>query len=334
LKTFGFKISNFLCNFLDFSYNADEFNHGENYMNLAPVILFVYNRPEHTLKTLEALQANELSSQTELYVFCDGAKSNATSEQLEKIAQTRQVVRKQKWCANVHIEESTTNKGLAASIISGVSKVIEKHSRAIVLEDDIVTGRYFLTYMNKALDLYKDSPEVWHINAWTNPVKATDPAGTFIYPVMECWGWATWADRWQHYKKDSEYYYKKFTRKDIYHFNSEGTENRWKQVLRNRSGKLNTWAIFWAATIFEHGGVCVAPQKTLVKNVGMDNSGENCYSSPLQVVRDSIDHEVTSFVQEICVDECMYNRLKKFFRRKNLITVGRVYRKLKSILKK
>ena len=72
-------------------------------MNLAPVILFVYNRPEHTLKTLEALQANELSSQTELYVFCDGAKSNATSEQLEKISQTRQVVRKQKWCANVHI---------------------------------------------------------------------------------------------------------------------------------------------------------------------------------------------------------------------------------------
>lgn len=309
-------------------------NYGEKIMNFAPVILFVYNRPEHTLKTLEALQKNDLAQQTELYIFCDGAKNNATPEQAKKIAETREIIRSKKWCGNVHIEESAENKGLAASIISGVSKIMEKHGCAIILEDDIVTGKFFLTYMNKALDLYKDTPTVWHINGWTNPVKTKSPSNAFVYPVMECWGWATWADRWQYYKKDCEYYCKKFSRKDIYHFNSEGTENRWKQVLRNKSGKINTWAIFWAATIFEHNGLCVAPQKTLVRNVGMDNSGENCYSSPLQTVHGSIDHEITFFPQEIVVDVCMYKRLKNFFRRKNLITPGRVYRKLKSILTK
>ncbi|MBQ2125310.1 MAG: sugar transferase [Spirochaetales bacterium] len=303
-------------------------------MNLAPVILFVYNRPEHTQKTLEALQQNHLSEQTDLYIFCDGAKSNASEIQLEKIAQTRDVVRSKKWCGNVYIEEALENKGLASSIISGVSKIMEKHGRAIVLEDDIVTGQFFLTYMNKALDLYRDTPQVWHINGWTNPVKATSCDSAFIYPVMDCWGWATWADRWKYYKKDCEYYCNKFSRKDIYHFNSEGTENRWKQILRNKSGKLNTWAIFWGATIFEHGGLCVAPQKTLVRNIGMDSSGENCYASPLHQIRDSIDYEITCFPQEIVVDEQMYKRLKNFFRRKNLITPGRIYRKLKSILKK
>lgn len=303
-------------------------------MSLSPVILFVYNRPEHTLKTLEALQRNYLSQQTELYVFCDGAKSGASAQQTEKIEQTRRIVRSKKWCAEVHIEESAENKGLAASIISGVSQVMKKHGQAIVLEDDIVTGKYFLTYMNKALELYKDSPEVWHINGWTNPVKVQSPESAFFYPVMECWGWATWADRWQYYKKDCEYYCNKFSRKDIYRFNSDGTENRWKQILRNRSGKINTWAIFWSATIFEHNGLCLAPQKTLVRNEGMDNSGENCYSSPLQVVHDSIDHEITFFPEKTAVNDYMYNQLKKFFRRKNLITPGRIYRKLKSILKK
>ena len=150
-------------------------------MTYSPVILFIYNRPEHTRQTLEALAANTLAKESDLFIFADGPKENATVQQLEKIQQTRKLARSKKWCKNVTVIESKKNKGLAASIISGVTEIVNKYGKVIVLEDDIVTGKYFLEYMNEALDKYAEEKNVWHISGFRDPVKREIEGSSYFF---------------------------------------------------------------------------------------------------------------------------------------------------------
>ena len=301
-------------------------------MSCAPIVLFIYNRPSHTRQTLEALSANTLADQSDLYVFADGPKDNTTSETLEKIRQTRQVAHSRQWCKSVTVIESDKNKGLAASIISGVTEICKKYGKVIVLEDDIVTGKYFLEFMNAALDKYQDEKNVWHITGWRDPVKNVKQGDSYFYPTMDCWSWATWADRWQYFKKDVSYYQNVFTNKMKFHFNIEGSEpGNWNQIEDNASGKINTWAIFWYATLFLKNGLCLAPTKSLVRNIGLDNSGVHCGESPKQIIRDSIDFRVENFPKKIEITQGEYKKNVKFF--KNLRRGTLAARSLKSAKK-
>ena len=139
-------------------------------MILAPIIVFAYNRPYHLRQTLEALSENDLSDQSNLIIFCDGPKNNASPEQLEAIKEVRSIAHAKKWCKKVIVEESEYNKGLADSIVNGVSSVVEEYGRVIVLEDDIVTSRGFLKYMNDALELYEHDDQVMHISGYMYPL--------------------------------------------------------------------------------------------------------------------------------------------------------------------
>mgnify|MGYP000394750947 CR=1 FL=1 len=140
-------------------------------MSLAPIVLFVYNRPQHTLKTLEALMQNELAEMSELFIFCDGPKADATKQDRQRINKVRDLVKKKNWCKKVTIRESQVNKGLADSIVAGVTEILNTYGKIIVLEDDIVTSKGFLRYMNEALDLYENEPKVMQISGFMLPSK-------------------------------------------------------------------------------------------------------------------------------------------------------------------
>lgn len=281
---------------------------------MAPIVLFIYNRPDHTKKTLEALSRNTLAQESDLYIFADGPKINSSFENLEKIKETRDVANLKKWCRTVTVFESETNRGLASSIISGVTEIVNKYGSVIVLEDDIVTGKHFLEYMNNALERYKDSSEVWHITAWRDPVRARHDSA-FFYPNMDCWGWATWADRWQHYEKEPLSLKETFTPEMIKSFNMDGSEpGNWCQIEDNISGRINTWAIFWGATIFKNHGLCLAPTKSLTKNIGLDSSGVHCKEERRQIIRGSVDWKIKKFPEIFSVDEYEYEKTKEYKR--------------------
>ncbi len=129
-------------------------------MNLSPVVIFVYNRPRHTQRTLEALSKNRLADQSILYVYADGVKEGATVDQLTKNQEVRRVINSRKWCKEVKVIERDKNWGLADNIIDGVSKVVKNYGKVIVLEDDVVTAELFLTYMNAALDEFEGVDQV------------------------------------------------------------------------------------------------------------------------------------------------------------------------------
>lgn len=174
-------------------------------MNTAPIILFTYNRADYLRRTLTSLGKNEFANESILYVFCDGPKVNATEEQLTKVNEARNVVRELAVIPvfkDVRIFERNENRGLGSSIIAGVTEVVNKHGRAIVLEDDIETSPYFLSFMNQCLDYYEERKTVFSITGLSRPhperfFPEDYPYDVYVSLTHRPWGWATWADRWK-----------------------------------------------------------------------------------------------------------------------------------------
>ncbi|ACF14964.1 methyltransferase FkbM family [Chloroherpeton thalassium ATCC 35110] len=245
-------------------------------MNLAPIVLFVYNRPWHTEQTLIALTNNELCEESVLYIYADGAKVNANSEELQKIEEVRKIIRQDWRCRDVEIIQSDVNKGLANSIIQGVTDIVNRYGKVIVLEDDIVTSIGFLKYMNDALVLYENEEKVMHISGYMFPVKKKLP-DTFFYNTASCWGWGTWKRAWKNFNDDAVYLYNKLIEHDLlYKFNIEGGYDFERQLIDNIEGNIKTWAIKWYASFFLNGGYALHPYPSLTNNIGHDNSGQHC----------------------------------------------------------
>lgn len=240
---------------------------------LSPIVLFVYNRPEHTLQTLEALKNNEGASESILYVYADGPKENASPETLKKIEETRRVINQSKWCKEVQLIERSSNIGLASNIINGVTEVLDRHERVIVLEDDIVTSKGFLNYMNDALNLYKENKEVMHVSGFMYPHKEKLPE-TFFFNVALCWGWATWKSSWNCINTNSLDLWKKIKEENLFDkVDKFGSDYLSSQLAHNISGRLNTWFIKWHVSVILNGGYTLYPSVSLVNNIGFDDTG-------------------------------------------------------------
>ncbi len=249
----------------------------DNTNNLAPIILFVYNRPWHTRQTVEALQKNELASESVLYVFADGPKLDATEEQINEIVQTRKYIHSVQGFKEIHVEESEKNKGLADSIVEGVTKILDVYGKVIVLEDDIVTSSGFLKFMNSALTLYENEEKVMHVAGYMYPLKRNTLPETFFYPAASCWGWATWKRAWDHYNPDARDLYMKIKEGRLLKILNINSIHGFEEQLRaNMEGTMYTWFIKWNASVILSHGYSLYPNCSLVQNVGFDGSGEHC----------------------------------------------------------
>ncbi len=277
----------------------------------APAILFVYNRPEHTKATVNALVKNTFASDTDLYIFSDGPREGDETS----VQEVRTYLKKITGFKSVKIIEREKNWGLAASIIDGVTQVINQHGKAIVLEDDIVTSPHFLSFMNNALNHYQVEKRVWHISGWNYPIEGDGLGDAFLWRVMNCWGWATWADRWQHFSKEPERLKSEWTAEQKKRFDLEGSGVFWSQVEANLSKKINTWAIFWYATIFEHDGLCLNPTLSYVENIGHDGSGENCGINTLFSVSELNDRKDIKFPHDLAEKLLAVFRVSVFIER-------------------
>ncbi|MEX0351420.1 MAG: hypothetical protein AB3N15_18505 [Paracoccaceae bacterium] len=283
-------------------------------VTLAPVCLFAFNRPDHTRRTLDALAASPLAQETDLIVYLDGPRTEEESPLVEKVASIIQV---QNGFASVRLNRRDANVGLAESIRSGVTLTMQEYGRAIVVEDDIVTSQAFLSYMNQALDRYENEKKVWHIAGYNEPIAANrDMRGAAFWRLMSCWGWASWADRWQHFERQPQTLINRFRPDDIRRFNLDGVADFWSQVVANDSGELRTWAIFWYATIFLNDGLCLSPHLSYCGNIGFDGSGT--HSGPLNTLQaERLNQDMTPpLPDEVVEDLEALARLKAYYTRR------------------
>ncbi|RZK12558.1 MAG: glycosyltransferase family 2 protein [Flavobacterium sp.] len=241
---------------------------------LAPIALFLYNRPEHTKRTLEALAQCHLAKESILYIFCDGPKEPTNSEGINKIFETRAVAQSEKWCKEVVLKENDKNKGLANSIIDGVTEVVNKHGKIIVLEDDIIVSPYFLKYMNDGLDVYENEDAVICIHAYNYPIPAGGIPDTFFMRGADCQGWATWRRGWDLFEKDAVKLYNEILNNGLeYDFNFKNSYPYSHMLKAQIDGHVDSWAIRWYASAFLAKKFTLYPNVSMIYNIGFDNSG-------------------------------------------------------------
>jgi len=281
-------------------------------MDLAPVVLFVYNRLNHLQQTLEALKANKLAEDSELIIFSDGPKKDEPSLAVQQV---RNYISGVEGFKKVSIIERDTNLGLAKSIITGVTEVIEKHGRVIVLEDDMVSSKNFLEFMNRALLFYQDDKRIFSISGYTYPIRLPGnyPHEVYLAYRGSPWGWGTWLDRWQlidwevkdlnHFKKD---------RKARERLNLGGDDLS-DMLISSLENKKDVWSVIRTYTQFKLGAYTLYPTISKIQNIGYDRSGAHCgESSKWQVDLDPGDTP-TGLTKELQLNEEINERIRALF---------------------
>ena len=272
-------------------------------MSLAPIVLFVYNRVEVTKRTLTCLKANKLAQDSDLYIYSDGGKDEISWKSVNCIREYLKTITGFK---SVTIIEREINYYLERNIIDGVTNIINRYGKVIVLEDDVLTNPYYLQYMNDALSFYESDKRIKHISSIPHFDVKTNKDIIFT-SLMECgWGWSTWKDRWS----DFEYYTDKqdalrgLTNKDFSNLEYGGRF----ACLRSLDKKPIPWDICWALSIYRRGGICIEPVVPLSQNIGLYNGthykgyrllGKDPYDRPYKTFK------VKKFPTEVKVNEEM-----------------------------
>jgi Glycosyl transferase family 2 len=243
-------------------------------MPLSPIALFTYKRLATLQKTLESLRANFLAPESELYIFSDGPKTKQDTESIELV---RSYLRNISGFKAIHIKESPVNKGLANSIICGVSEILKLHNDVIVLEDDLFTTPNFLNFMNQALKNYENNDKVFSISGYSYPFAIPENYHYDAFAVTRgcSWGWATWRSRW----KDVDWEVTNFSsvKADKNYFrklNFSGSDLI-AMLKKQREGKVDSWAIRWYFHQFQNDKLTVYPVRSFVSNDGFDTAATN-----------------------------------------------------------
>lgn len=245
-------------------------------MGRSPIALFVYNRPEHTAKAISALRACAEAAESDLTIFSDAPK--AEKDQPGVLA-VREIVRSVHGFRNVTLIEREENMGLARSIISGVTDLVNRHGRLIVMEDDLVASPHFLAYMNNALDYYESNERVISIHGYVYPVNETLPE-TFLLRGADCWGWGTWKRGWALFEQDGETLLRELRKRRLTReFDFGGAYAYTNMLERQVRGEIDSWAIRWYASAFLRDKLTLYPGQSLISNIGHDASGSHCGSS-------------------------------------------------------
>ena len=242
-------------------------------MTCAPILLFVYNRPEHTRRCIESLTRNALAADSTLYIYADGPKDTTQQSAVDEV---RSYLRTISGFKTVNLIERKENWGLARNIIDGVTTQVNRYGKVIVLEDDLVVAPYFLQFMNDALETYKDEPKVGHIQACDFTQDPSLPE-TFLIKWTGSWGWATWERAWKHFNPNGKALLEELEqRKLTYTFDFNGKYGFTRMLRRQIEGKNNSWAIRWNASLFLKDILSLNVGRSLVQNEGFDGSGTNC----------------------------------------------------------
>lgn len=241
-------------------------------MNLSPIVLFVYDRPAHTQRAIESLKRNSLSKDSELFIFSDAPKDNKAAK---GVRAARDYLKTIEGFKKVIINERGKNLGLSGNIIAGVTDIVTRYGKVIVLEDDLVVSRHFLNFMNDALLFYENEPKVISVCGYMYPVETKNP-GTFFLRIADCWGWATWRRGWNLFRADGKQLYEELKSNKLFKgFNLNGTFDYTKMLKAQIRGKNDSWAIRWYASAFLSDKLSLYPRKTLVTNTGFDCTGRH-----------------------------------------------------------
>lgn len=235
----------------------------------APVVLFCYTRLDCLKVTVEALKNNAEAKETPLFVYSDAGKDEVSQKQVDTV---RQYLRTITGFQSVTIIEQQENKKLEYNVIQGVTEVVNRFGKVIVLEDDILVSKYFLSFMNRSLEFYKDRKEVMEISGFGYPdLKLYEKLPeTFAWRMEGGWGWGTWQDRWKHFQhfKSKQEALSLLSQQDLYELEFQG---QWKCLNLLNLSPI-PWDICWYIAIYLNKGVTISPSRTHTLHIGYEGT--------------------------------------------------------------
>lgn len=267
-------------------------------MNLAPVVIFAFRRPNHLAAVINGLRANPEALDTPLIIYCDGARSDS---HVTDVRLVRELAYETSGFAFVRVIERERNLGLSRSITEGVTEVCKEFGRAIVLEDDVVPTPHFLSYVNSALVRYVDDDRVFSVGCYSLDA-GTDLPETFFLTVPDCWGWAVWERSWKSFNPDARKLLDEINRRKLARrFDFEGAYPYTRMLADRVAGMNDSWAICWYATALLVNGLVLYPRRAVTANIGLDGTGTHVQGT--QGWPSSIETDRPISVQEIPHEE-------------------------------
>ncbi|MBD5261472.1 MAG: glycosyl transferase [Bacteroides sp.] len=242
---------------------------------MSPIIIFAFNRLDSIMATVDALRLNPEAQASDLFVFVDGPRPHKEGES-EKVGRVRDFVKNISGFKSVAYTFSEENKGLAPSIISGVSQVMDKYGKAIVVEDDLYVSKSFLRFMNQMLETFEKDERIFQISGFSTKMNCRMEEDIYLNGRAQSWTWATWKDRWDSVDWEvKDYEALCADRKKQKAFNSHGSDLF--GMLRNyMDGRISSWYVRFCYEMHRQGKFTICPAKSLVRNDGFNSEGTHC----------------------------------------------------------
>lgn len=268
------------------------------------IAIFAFNRPDLLQRTLTALVANDLANKASVTFFCDGPRHEMDEPGTQAV---RELAKTVQGFATVEVVERPKNMGCAASIIDGLTEMFRLHKRLIVIEDDIVTSPHTLRFLSEGLARYADNEQVFNISAWTPPhIAQRAPVGypydVYAIPRFNCWGWASWRDRFQDIDWDVKDYQDFKNSPQLRKAFNAGGEDMSPMLDAQMEGKLNTWDIRADYARFKKNMVGINPVRSYALNIGMGSGTHTTTATTYWDSDISLAVEHPRFMAEVSVD--------------------------------
>lgn len=234
-----------------------------------PIILFAYTRSDYLNQTLDCLKNNKVPL---IYAFSDGPR---TPDKESAVAKVRDMLRSINWC-KVILCERETNLGLGQSILAGITEVLNKHSAAIIFEDDLICVPGTYEYLCASLERYQDDTRVMSVTGWTHPLVTPNNINSLPYfdGRGECWVWGTWARAWHGMEMDAKSLMDKCEAQgiDIYRYGADLVE------MANTELDRNIWAVRLLYLHILNRGLCLRPPWSMVEHIGVGDESTNVHT--------------------------------------------------------
>lgn len=284
-------------------------------MDYAPIVMFVYNRADHFSRVYGALKQCEYAENSDLFIFCDGAKDESGRQKVDEVRAAVRRAAAESCFKSVTVTESDENRGLAASVISGVTQVINKFGRVIVLEDDCVPSVYFLKFMNACLDKFENNREIGAVAGYAPAVAfPTDYTHDIFTAYRSCsWGWATWRRSWNGVDWELNDIKSVCTPAFVKRFNSNGSD-RFIRLYRQTKGGGSSWSVRFGAHLVKNSMLTVYPRYSYIQNIGCDSSGVHSKSDDEQKMSVDLSKAIADpVIEPVKLDMRIQRTLKKHY---------------------
>jgi hypothetical protein len=289
------------------------------------IAIFAFNRPSHLETCLNSVKLNKEAIESDLTIFVDGPRSE---KDLVSVNEVLAIAEKVTGFKSILVVKSPINKGLANSVVDGVSRILEKNPAVIVLEDDLIVSPYFLEYMCRSLGKFQNEKVVASIHGYL-PNLSKETQAPFFLRGADCWGWATWSDRWNSVEWDGAKLRDELIKKKLVkQFNHDGNYNYFGMLERQLNGENDSWAIRWHASMFLQNKLTLYPNKSLVINTGMDGTGRH---SGITGDYDTTLSNKAVIIGDLNIEESakMRKEFSKFFANNKRIAKGSITKRVR-----